>query len=165
MAKPTVAAGIASGQCLCGKVALEIDVPARWAWHEHSAASRRAQGCAYATYVGTWKSRCRILAGEERLTRYEDAERKTVRSFCGACGTPMLYERARAPKVVNIPRAAFLSRTGREPRYHVNLAEKADWLYADEPLKPLKGYPSVMYARPRRKRRAPADSLFSPDEA
>jgi hypothetical protein len=47
----------------------------------------------------------------------------------------------------------------------VNLAEKADWLYADEPLKPLKGYPGVMYARPKRRRPAPADSLFSPDEA
>jgi len=151
--------------CACGAVRLEVDVPAIWAWHDHSAASRRAQGCAYATYVGTWKSRFRILAGEEKLARYEDAERRTVRSFCVVCGTPMLYERAHSPKVVNIPRATFLSRTGREPRYHVNLAEKADWLYADEPLKPLKGYPGVMYARPRRKRRAPSDSLFSPDEA
>ena len=26
----------AAGQCLCGKVAFEIDVPARWAWHDHS---------------------------------------------------------------------------------------------------------------------------------
>ena len=32
----------AAGQCLCGKVAFEIDVPARWAWHDHSPSSRRA---------------------------------------------------------------------------------------------------------------------------
>ena len=41
MAKPTKAAGIVKGQCLCGKVSFEIDVPARWAWHDHSKASRQ----------------------------------------------------------------------------------------------------------------------------
>src|SRR6185295_4026053 len=45
----------AAGQCLCGKVAFEIDVPARWAWHDHSLSSRRAHGAAYATYVGSWR--------------------------------------------------------------------------------------------------------------
>src|SRR5512140_137922 len=40
----------AAGRCLCGRVAFEIDVPARWAWHDHSPASRRAHGAAYATY-------------------------------------------------------------------------------------------------------------------
>jgi len=40
------------GRCLCGAVELEIDFPAFWAWHDHSAASRRAHGAAYATYVG-----------------------------------------------------------------------------------------------------------------
>ena len=32
----------AQGRCVCGEVRLEIDVPAVWAWHDHSAASRRA---------------------------------------------------------------------------------------------------------------------------
>jgi hypothetical protein len=54
----------AAGQCLCGKVAFEIDVPARWAWHDHSAPSRRAHGAAYATYVGSWRKRFRITKGE-----------------------------------------------------------------------------------------------------
>ena len=64
MAKAAPAAGTATGQCLCGKVAFEIDVPARWAWHDHSAASRRAHGAAYATYVGSWRKRFRITKGE-----------------------------------------------------------------------------------------------------
>ena len=142
----------AVGRCVCGAVEIEIDVPAVWAWHDHSKASRHAQGCAYATYVGSWKSRFRIVEGEDQLTRFEDAERRTTRSFCARCGTPMLYERARSPKIVNIPRAAFTGRTGREPRYHLNLNEAADWEYAGEPLAPLKGYPGVMWARPRRRK-------------
>ncbi|HXQ12853.1 MAG TPA: GFA family protein [Caulobacteraceae bacterium] len=97
----------ARGQCVCGAVVVEIDVPAVWAWHDHSAASRHAQGCAYATYVGSWKSRFRILKGAGTLSRYEDRETGTARSFCRLCGTPVTYERPRAPKMVNIPRALF----------------------------------------------------------
>jgi hypothetical protein len=153
-ARPKASAVQAVAQCVCGAVRLEIDVPARWAWHDHSAASRHAQGCAYATYVGSWRSRFRILAGAARITRFEDAAAGTARSFCARCGTPLFYERARSPQMVNIPRALFATRTGREPRYHMNLAEQADWTYLGEPLVPLKGYPGVLWERPGRKKRA-----------
>jgi hypothetical protein len=125
MAKPAPAAGIASGQCLCGKVAFEIDVPARWAWHDHSAASRRAHGAAYATYVGSWRKRFRIIKGKTLVARYEVGATKTVRSFCSNCGTPLFYERARSPHMVNISRALFESRTGRQPLYHIAIEEAA----------------------------------------
>jgi hypothetical protein len=149
----------AVGSCACGAVRLEIDVPAVWAWHDHSSASRKAQGCAYATYVGSWKSRFRILEGAERITRFEDAADGTRRGFCGRCGTPLTYERPRAPQIVNIPRALFETRTGREPRYHMFLAEMADWTWRGEALSPLKGYPGVMRERPRKARRA-AEPMF-----
>jgi len=142
----------AEGACVCGAVRFEIDVPAVWAWHDHSQRSRHAQGAAYATYVGSWKSRFRMLDGEDLVTRYEDAEAGTTRSFCARCGTPLFYERARSKKIVNIPRALFATRTGREPRYHVHLAEQADWTYLGEALGPLKGYPGVMIERPRKKK-------------
>jgi hypothetical protein len=146
------AAEQAQGQCACGAVEVEIDVPARWAWHDHSPASRLAQGCAYATYVGSYRSRFRILNGEDSIARYEDPDARTVRGFCTRCGTPIYYERPRAPTMVNIPRALFTSRTGREPRYHLGLADAADWAYQGEPLAPLKGFPGVMWSRPRRRR-------------
>src|SRR4051794_21310419 len=100
MAKAMIAAGISKGQCLCGKVCFEIDVPARWAWHDHSASSRRAHGAAYATYVGSWRKRFRITKGQSAVGRYEDQATKTVRSFCSHCGTPLFYERARSPHMV-----------------------------------------------------------------
>ncbi len=152
--KSTKASAVqAEGRCICGAVRIEIDVPAVWAWHDHSPASRHAQGCAYATYIGSWKSRFRILEGEDSLTRFEDADAETTRSFCGQCGTPVLYERGRSPRYVNIPRAMFTTRTGREPRYHVHLQEQAEWIYLGEPLSPLKGFPGVMRVRPSRKPR------------
>ena len=147
---------------MCGAVVVEIDVPAVWAWHDHSWASRHAQGAAYATYVGAWRSRFRISAGEGALTRFEDPEAGTARSFCARCGTPVLYERARSPKMVNIPRALFAGRTGREPRYHMHVGQMADWTYLGETMAALKGYPGVMWVRPKKTRPQPApDAMFS----
>src|SRR5690349_3060538 len=160
MAKSSPAAGIASGQCLCGAVAFEIDVPARWAWHDHSATSRRAHGAAYATYVGTWRKRLRIIKGADDITRYEDKATKTIRGFCATCGTPLTYERARSPHMVNIPRALFSSRTGRQPLYHIAIEELQDWAYTGEPLVPLKGYPGVVWQRSKKKKRAAREGMF-----
>jgi len=152
---------VAVGTCVCGAVRVEIGVPARWAWHDHSAASRHAHGAAYATYVGSWRSRFRFVEGEEHVTRFEDETAGTIRSFCARCGTPLVYERDRSPQMVNVPRALFTTRTGREPRYHMNLGQQADWTYLGEPLAPLKGYPGVMWERPsKKKKRPPPDPMF-----
>ncbi len=143
----------ASGQCLCGAVRFEIGVPARWAWHDHSAASRRAHGAACATYVGCWRSRLQVIEGADFITRYEDPETRAVRSFCGRCGAPLFYERAHAPQMVNVSRALIEGRTGREPRYHIAIEQTPDWAYLGEPLVPLKGFPGVVWERPGRKKR------------
>ena len=153
-------AGKAVGTCLCGAVQIEIGVPAFWAWHDHSRASQRAQGCAYATYAGVWRSRTRVLKGAKSITRFEDPKTRTARSFCARCGTPLFYERPRAPKMLNIPRALFETRTGREPIYHIALEEAAEWEYRGEALKPLKGFPGVMWTGAKRKKR-PGEILFA----
>jgi hypothetical protein len=141
------------GQCLCGAVGVEIGVPARWAWHDHSAASRRAHGAAYATYVGCWKSRFEIVRGAEHVTRFEDEETRTMRGFCARCGTPLFYQRGHSPQMVNVPRAIIDGRTGREPRYHIAIDQTPDWAYWGEALGPLKGFPGVVWERPRKKKR------------
>jgi hypothetical protein len=148
----------AEGECLCGTVAFEIGVPARWTWHDHSSASRRAHGAAYATYVGTWASRFRFLRGEDNLTVFEDAERGGTRSFCRTCGTPILFQRNK--QNVNIPRALFTSGVGREARYHIGIDQLQEWTYQGEPLSPLKGFPGVVWNRGKRKK-APRTQDFS----
>jgi hypothetical protein len=142
------------GRCLCGAVRFEIDFPARWAWHDHSNATRRAHGSAYATYVGSWRRRFRVIKGQAELTRFQDEATGTARSFCSRCGTPIIYERARSAHMVNIPRALFENRTGREPRYHIAIEELQDWTYMGESLIPLKGFPGVVWERPTRNKRS-----------
>ena len=158
--RPVALGKPAQGQCLCGSVRFEIDVPARWAWHDHSAASRRAHGAAYATYVGSWRKRFRIIQGEADIARYEDKAARTVRSFCARCGAPLIYERARSPHMVNIPRALFSGRTGRQPLYHLAIEELQEWAYTGEPLVPLKGFPGVVWQRSKKKKRRDSDGMF-----
>jgi hypothetical protein len=146
-------ASTVTGRCLCGAVAFEIDYPAFWAWHDHGAASRRAHGAAYATYVGVWRKRFRITAGEDHIACYEDNRSGAKRSFCARCGTPLTYERARSRHMINVPRALFDARTGRQPLYHISFEERPEWAYAQEPLKPLKGYPGVLWNRSKKKPR------------
>lgn len=150
----------ASARCLCGAIELEIDLPARWAWHDHSRASRRAHGSAYATYVGSWRKRFRITKGEADIARYHDRDTGTIRSFCSRCGTPLIYERPRSPHMVNIPRALFAGRTGREPRYHAAITELQDWTYLGEKLVPLKGFPGIVWERPGQKKRPQRGGLY-----
>jgi len=87
------------------------------------------------------------------MTRFEDSETESTRSFCSRCGAPLLYELKRSPHMVNIPRALFTGRTGREPRYHVAIEELQDWTYTGHRLVPLKGYPGVVWERPKSRRR------------
>jgi hypothetical protein len=94
------------------------------------------------------------------ITRFEDEAAKTARSFCTRCGTPLMYERARSPHMVNIPRALFLKRTGRQPLYHIGIEEKQEWCYGGEPLVPLKGFPGVVWQRSKKTKRIARDGLF-----
>jgi hypothetical protein len=153
VARGVARGAVVTGECLCGAVQIEIDFPARWAWHDHSAATRRAHGAACATYVGSWRRRFRVTQGMSGITQFEDSQARTTRSFCAKCGTPISYERARSPHMVNIPRALFKTRTGRQPRYHIAIEETPEWAYLGEPLVPLKGFPGVFWDRSRRKRR------------
>ena len=74
------------GKCACGRVCIDIDFPAFWAWHDHSKPTRLAHGAAYATYIGCWRTRMRISKGAGGITRYEDRATRTARSFCARCG-------------------------------------------------------------------------------
>jgi hypothetical protein len=111
-------------------------------------------------YVGSWRKRFRITRGAAGVGCFEDKAAKATRSFCKRCGTPLTYERARSPHMVNIPRALFSGRTGRQPLYHVAIEELQEWSYAGEPLVPLKGFPGVVWQRSKKKPRENREGMF-----
>jgi hypothetical protein len=149
-------AATTSGACLCGGVEIEIDTPVFWAWHDHSASTRLAHGAAYATYVGCWESKVRIVRGTELVSDFADTALGHVRSFCSRCGSPVMFARSKSPKMVNLPRALLAGRTGRESKYHVAIEEIRDWAYLGAPVGPLKGYPGVTIEKGKRSVRKPS---------
>lgn len=104
-------------------------------------------------YVGCWRKHARVTKGRRVIARFEDKETGSTRSFCSRCGTPLLYERKRSPHMIDIPRALFTGRTGRQPRYHVAIEELQDWAYSGGRLVPLKGYPGIVWERPKSRSR------------
>lgn len=75
-------------------------------------------------------------------------------------GTPLYYERTRSPHMVNIPRALFKTRTGREARYHIAIEETPEWACLGEPLVRLKGFPGVVWERSRREKQPQFGGFF-----
>jgi hypothetical protein len=100
------------------------------------------------------------VSGEAEIARFQDEAAKTTRSFCKRCGTPLCYERARAPHMVNIPRALFVGRTGRQPLYHVAIEELQEWAYTGEPMVPLKGFPGIVWQRSKTRKRREPEGMF-----
>lgn len=149
--------GVATGHCLCGQIVVEIDRPAFWAWHDHSRDTQIVHGASCATYIGCWRRKVRIVKGADAITAYANPDGKTTRSFCRTCGTPVFYARSHSAKMVNLPRALFAGRTGREPRYHIGLPQSPEWAYRQKPLRPLKGYPGVMVTRTTRPKAVESD--------
>ena len=62
--------------------------------------------------------------------------------------------------MVNIPRALFSARTGRQPLYHIAIEELQEWAYTGAPLVPLKGFPGVVWERPGRKKKRLPQPMF-----
>ena len=145
------------GGCLCGAVRFRAAGPASNATLCHCTSCRRAAGAPAVAWVTFPASRFTLTRGDP--VRYRSSP-LVIRTFCGRCGTPIAYERGHSPHMVNVPRALFQGRTGRQPLYHIGISELQDWTYRCGPLGPLEGFPGVVWERPRRKKRALKDPMF-----
>jgi hypothetical protein len=95
-----------------------------------------------------------MVKGQRSIARFEDAKTDSTRSFCSRCWVPLLYERECSQHMVNIPRALFSRRTGREPRYHVAIEELQERANTGNRLVPHRGYPDVVLECPKSRQRS-----------
>ncbi|MGV6818869.1 MAG: GFA family protein [Parvularcula sp.] len=77
-----------SGQCHCGTVRWEADVPARVEIHECNCSMCNKVGFQHLIVP---KSRFRLLAGEDKLTRYSFNTGVAQHLFCSVCGVKGFY--------------------------------------------------------------------------
>jgi hypothetical protein len=121
----------ASGQCLCGAVRFVITLPTNWCTHCHCSMCRRAHGAAFVTFCGVATDQFRLVEGAEALVRYASSAGAT-RSFCGRCGSTLLFEGERWPGEVHVVRANIDGEIDREPQAHCYFDSHVDWVeFAD----------------------------------
>ena len=116
----------AEGGCLCGAVRFRIDLPPKWCAHCHCSMCRRAHGAGFVTWVGSESERFRLLAGDAVLRRYQSSALAT-RSFCGRCGTMLLFESERWPGEIHLTLAHLDSAEGIEPQAHAYWSSRVPW--------------------------------------
>ena len=76
--------------CLCGRVELALELPTRFVSHCHCHNCRRAHGAAFVTWAGFPEAQVRFVRGEDEVVRY-DTDVRSQRTFCGSCGSTLLF--------------------------------------------------------------------------
>lgn len=131
----------ASGQCLCGDLHFEAQLPSKWMAHCHCTLCQRAHGAGVVTWVGFEASRVRVQDLQARLRWYESTP-GAERGFCSRCGSTLFFRSRQWPGELHIVRSNFDTPLDREPQAHVFFDTHAPWLpTADDglPRKPGAG--------------------------
>lgn len=126
------------GSCLCGAVRFDIRLPTKWIAHCHCSMCRRAHGAGFVTWVGVDAERFIVLAGEAELRRYGSSP-SAVRSFCGTCGSPLLFQSDRWAGEIHVARASIPGPLDREPQAHAFFSDKAHWISVNDGLPRIGG--------------------------
>ena len=121
------------GQCLCGGVKFEADLPAKWCAHCHCTFCRRAHGAPFVTWAGFAEERVRMLAGEDLLVNFK-ATPQATRSFCRACGGQIFFQGDRWPGEIHIARALLEETADLRPTAHSYFSDKASWMEVPDSL-------------------------------
>ncbi len=128
-----------AGGCLCGAVRFRIEGEPAWVACCHCSMCRRAHGAGSVAWVGVPAARLLLTKGAAHLTRYQSSAGAT-RSFCGRCGSPMLFEAARWPGEVHVALGLLDPDHGLRPTAHAFFDDRAPWVHVDDGL-PRRGGP------------------------
>jgi len=135
---PRMVSQAVAGACRCGAVRLEIELPTLFCAHCHCTICRRQHGAAFVTWVGVATERFRLRAGQECIVWHASSEHGR-RSFCGRCGTALLFETSRHPGRVDVPLALLEGPIDRPPQLHVFFDDRVPWVRVDDALPKLGG--------------------------
>ena len=119
-------ANVRAGGCYCGAVRFEVTLPSKFCAHCHCDNCRSAHGAAFVTWVGFKEDQLVLVAGEDLLRHYE-TDTGATRSFCGTCGTPLLFRSPRWAGERHVTRQSIEGEIDRAPSAHVYVDHKAEW--------------------------------------
>ena len=121
------------GQCLCGAVKYEFDTISPQMGHCHCSMCRKFHGAAFATLGEVPKADFRWIQGEQQLQSYT-AKNRTIRRFCGHCGSSMSFEAPGHESLIEVALGTVDTPIPQQPDVHIFTKFKADWYEIKDPL-------------------------------
>lgn len=126
------------GGCLCGAVRFEITGRPLSLSYCHCSRCRKSAG-AFAAVLMVRTEDFRLLTGADHIRQFvPEPPFRHVRSFCGACGSP-LGELLSAHETFPVAASALDDDPGARPVIHLNVASKPAWYEITDGVKQLPG--------------------------
>lgn len=116
---------MATGRCLCGKIAFAYTGAPNWTLHCHCESCRRATSSPVTTWISVPRAGFAFTQGAPRHFASSPGVR---RGFCGDCGSPLSYENESMPDEVHLYAASLTDPSEVAPSRHVFAAEQVPWL-------------------------------------
>lgn len=116
--------GAHEGGCFCGAVRYRVEGEPRCVTHCHCLDCRKTSGSAFLTWIELERRQYELTRGTPRRLAYES---RVVRSFCGACGTPLTYERVKEPHNIDVTLGSLDDPESFQPRSHVWTDRQLSW--------------------------------------
>lgn len=115
-----------TGQCLCGKIAYEINGDLGVIVNCHCSKCRRWHGAACRTRASVEAKKFKWLRGEEFLSRYYSSEH-IQKTFCSVCGSNLISYMMNDQKYIGLPIGGLEQNPGNRPVMHIFTGSKAPW--------------------------------------
>ena len=112
------------GGCFCGAVRYRVDGQPKSVTHCHCLDCRKVSGAAFLTWIELERRQFELTRGTPERLEYES---RVVRRFCGACGTPLTYERLKEPENVDVTLCSLDDPVAFQPQDHVWADRQLSW--------------------------------------
>ncbi|MCW8834031.1 MAG: GFA family protein [Colwellia sp.] len=131
------------GSCLCKQVTFEVTKFQGPIGHCHCTMCQKFHGAAFSTFVEARKADLHWLSGKALLKTYQ-AENDSIRTFCGCCGSSLLFESThnRHGQTIEIALAAFDTLEALHVDAHIYTDSKASWYEINDTLPQFPQYRS-----------------------
>ena len=113
-----------TGGCLCGAVRYRLSEAPFNSGLCHCETCRRTGSAPSLPYIGVMRSAFAITQGVP--VAYASSAR-VVRSFCGACGSPLTYDNLDKPETIDVMTVSLDRPEAFPPTEHVWVSEKLAW--------------------------------------
>lgn len=120
-----------SGGCFCGAIRFRAKGAPLSVVHCHCLHCRRTSGAAFVTWVEFPKDQFRFTKGRpKRLV----SRPGVVRTFCGACGSPLTYHGPGSTESADVIACCFDAPESFTPQSHIFTRRRLGWIHLDDGL-------------------------------